>query len=88
MAQVKHINVLLVFILQFHELIKMVVSGDQLPTDTTFTVNGSYTLNSINSPTNTTNERYIMITFASCAGSSSVGSFTMSWELLLVWIWF
>ena len=52
--------------------------GSTAPTDTTFTVNGSYTLNSINSPTNTTNERYIMITFASCAGLSSVGSFTMS----------
>ena len=48
------------------------------PTDTTFTVNGSYTLNSINSPTNTNNERYIMLTFASCPGLSSVGSFTMS----------
>ena len=48
------------------------------PTDTTFTVNGNYNLNSQGSPVNYANSRFVMLTFASCPGLSSVGSFTMS----------
>jgi len=54
------------------------VWGGADPTDTTFAVSASSEYQSGVGSINESNHRYIMISMASCAGLSSVGSFTMS----------